>query len=412
MAAMTDAPDRLWSARFLALSGALFCALLPFSSYNALLNLIRAEWSMSNVQASSVYSAYLLGAALSALVLVPLSDRWPAARLWLMGLTAMCAAQVLFVLASPSPWPAAFWRFLTGAGYILAYTSGVKLVATLVPARRGTAVGFFVAAGYVGTTGSFLFTGLVLRLTGDWHTTYLIVSLIAWLALPLAWAGVRGMAADGTATSPRRSGKLDLSLLRDAAIRRSVTAYAWHTADLYIARLWIPLLLATMYAAQGMSSTAATAQGATVAGLMFMVSAGAVFAGGWLADRMGRVQACIMLFSVSMAASAAVGWLEAMPILLMGVAAIYAVASAADSSIYATLLIEQAPADRIGSAQAIQSFVGFGIGALWPILSGQFLDMTAEWLGWGGVFTLNAMVVSMGLFALLRMRRSAAQDAA
>lgn len=57
-----------------------------------------------------------------------------------------------------------------------------------------------------------------------------------------------------------------------------------------------------------------------------------------------------------------VGWLSAVPLLLLGVAAVYAVASAADSSIYATLLIEQAPPDRIGSAQAIQSFIGFGVG--------------------------------------------------
>ena len=265
-----------------------------------------------------------------------------------------------------------------------------------------------MAAGYAGTTGSFLLTGQLLRMTGNWHTAYLIVSLIAWAALPLAWYGVRGSPEDAVASSPRRSGRLDLTLLRDAAIRRSVTAYAWHTADLYIARLWIPLLLATMYAARGMGDTAATAQGATVAGIMFMASAAAVFAGGWLADRMGRVEACIALFSVSIAASAMIGWLEAFPMLLLAVAAIYAIASAADSSIYSTLLIEQAPSDRIGSAQAIQSFIGFGVGALWPIFSGYFLDMTAGRLGWGGVFTLNAAAVSLGLVALLRMRRAGA----
>ena len=407
MAVTAGTDNQLWGPRFFALSGALLFALLPFSAYNALLSLIRAEWAMSNLQASSVYSAYLLGAALSALVLVPLSDRWPAARLWLVGLTVMCTAQLLFVVASPSPWPAAFWRFLTGAGYILAYTSGVKLMASLVPDRRATAVGFFVAAGYAGTTGSFLLTGQMLRLTQNWHSAYLIVSLLAWLALPLAWLAVRRFPHEGTVPGARRSGRLDLSLLRDAAIRRSVTAYAWHTADLYIARLWIPLLLATMYLAQGMNDTAEAARGASVAGVMFMVSAAAVFGGGWLADRVGRVDAAIGLFAVSIAASAVVGWLSALPLLLLGVAAVYAVASAADSSIYSTLLIEQAPPDRIGSAQAIQSFIGFGVGALWPVISGQFLDMTAGRLGWGGVFTLNALAVTFGLLALVRLRRAA-----
>lgn len=75
MAATDASRDQLWGRRFFALSAALFCGLLPFSAYSALLSLIQAEWAMSNLQASSVYSAYLLGAALSALVLVPLSDR-------------------------------------------------------------------------------------------------------------------------------------------------------------------------------------------------------------------------------------------------------------------------------------------------------------------------------------------------
>ncbi|MEZ4584175.1 MAG: hypothetical protein R3A10_21500 [Caldilineaceae bacterium] len=162
-----------------------------------------------------------------------------------------------------------------------------------------------------------------------------------------------------------------------------------------------------MYATRGMNDTAAAARGASVAGLMFMASAAAVFAGGWLADRAGRVDAAIAIFAVSVAASAVVGWLSALPLLLLTVAAIYAVASAADSSIYSTLLIEQAPPDRIGSAQAIQSFIGFGVGALWPVISGQFLDMTAGRLGWGGVFTLNALAVTFGLLALVRLRRTA-----
>lgn len=60
-----------------------------------------------------------------------------------------------------------------------------------------TAVGFFVAAGYAGHDGFVLLTGQMLRLTQNWHSAYLIVSLLAWLALPLAWLAVRRFPHDG-----------------------------------------------------------------------------------------------------------------------------------------------------------------------------------------------------------------------
>ncbi|MCH8185671.1 MAG: MFS transporter, partial [Chloroflexi bacterium] len=57
------------------MSSILLLVLLPFSSYIASLPIIRDEWQMSNAQAAVVFSAYLIGYAVSSLVLVPLTDR-------------------------------------------------------------------------------------------------------------------------------------------------------------------------------------------------------------------------------------------------------------------------------------------------------------------------------------------------
>ena len=57
------------------ISSALFLSLLPFSSYVASAPLIRDEWDLSNVEAALVFSAYLIGYAVSSVVLIPLADR-------------------------------------------------------------------------------------------------------------------------------------------------------------------------------------------------------------------------------------------------------------------------------------------------------------------------------------------------
>ncbi len=61
-----------------AISSTLLLTLLPFSSYIAVP--VRDEWGMSNTEAAVVFSAYLMGSALSALFLLPVTDRVPARR--------------------------------------------------------------------------------------------------------------------------------------------------------------------------------------------------------------------------------------------------------------------------------------------------------------------------------------------
>ena len=49
--------------------------LLPFASYVAAISFIQDEWHLNNTQAGAVYSAYLAGYAVSALFVIPLTDR-------------------------------------------------------------------------------------------------------------------------------------------------------------------------------------------------------------------------------------------------------------------------------------------------------------------------------------------------
>ena len=183
-----------------------------------------------------------------------------------------------------------------------------------------------------------------------------------------------------------------------------IAAYALHTAELYLARLWLPLLLGASLVRSGYDAEGAVSLAAALAGFMFMTGIGSVLAGGWLSDRLGRPTAAALIFSASGACSFAAGGLVGLPpACLVALGFVYGFVTAADSAIYSTAVTELAPRGRVGSTQAVQSFVGFGVGAAAPVLAGSILDAsdstmasasTARWRwpGWssscgcGGIF--------------------------
>ena len=397
--------DIAWLA---AISTALLLALLPFSSYIVAVPFLRDEWAMSNAEAAIVFSAYLVGSALSSAFLLPVTDRIPARRVLFVSVAVMAVSNALFPLLANDVWSAMLLRCAAGAGHIGAYIPGVRLVSLrFAGARRGTAVGAFVSIGFIGTTGSYAVTGWLLDLTDSWRSAYLIVALagLVGVAIALYILLERRSSDEGDSASPA-TGRLSLSVLRARPILLLNLAYALHTAELYLARLWLPLLLVAALVSGGRDPRDAAVMAATWAGFMFMIGAVGVFIGGALSDRMGRTAGAALIFAISGAVSFAVGWLTGAPIgLLIALGFVYGFATSADSAIYSTAATELAPPNLIGSTQAVQNLIGFAVGAAAPILAGAILDLFGGSLGWGLSFTLNGVLAVLGVAALLILRR-------
>ncbi len=83
----------------------------------------------------------------------------------------------------------------------------------------------------------------------------------------------------------------------------------------------------------------------------------------------------------------------------------YGFITAADSAIYSIAVVELAPKNRIGSTQAIQFFIGFGIGAIAPVAAGSILDVATSASRWGLAFSFNGALAVLGVGALLWLRR-------
>ena len=386
------------------MSSLLLLMLLPFSSYIAALPLIQTEWAMNNTWSSVVFSIYLVGYALSSLILVPLTDRFGARHILLLGAAILTISNLLFPVLAWNIWVGTCLRFAAGVGHVGLYIPGVKMVASRFASRgRGTAVGIFVGAGYAGTTLSFTLMGVLLGLTPSWRIAYFITASLSLIGLGLAFF----LAQEPLATSKQNvKGRLELTVLRSRPLALVILAYTLHTAELYLARLWFPLLLGAAFMQQGLSELEATTQAAFLAGFMFMMGILGVLAGGIFSDAVGRSSGAAVIFAGSGICSLVAGWLLGLPpLLLIIIGFVYGFLLAADSAVYSTAVTELAPPHMVGSAQAVQSFLGFAVGAAVPVAAGLILDQIEGTVRWGFAFSLNALIALIGVVALLWLRR-------
>ncbi|MCZ6905764.1 MAG: MFS transporter, partial [Deltaproteobacteria bacterium] len=131
--------DALW---LVGISGVMALVQLPYASYGASLPLIQEEWGLSNAQAGMIYSAYLAGFALAALLLIPLTDRLPSRMVFLACVWASVIGNLLFPLWANDFQTGLLLRFVAGPPLVGVYVPGIRIVSErFAEHRRGMAVG-------------------------------------------------------------------------------------------------------------------------------------------------------------------------------------------------------------------------------------------------------------------------------
>src|SRR5207249_11791558 len=145
--------------------------------------------------------------------------------------------------------------------------------------RRGSAVGLYVAAFYLGSSVSIFATGLLLTPFG-WRGAAIGLGILALVALPLAIVATRGMLS-----SAGDRARLDLAVLRNPPLVRSIAAYTGHSWELFTMRAWLPAFLAAAFALRGLSPTDASATASQWAAILLALGVPGVFVGGWASAR-------------------------------------------------------------------------------------------------------------------------------
>ena len=393
-----DSSSAVWLA---LMSLMLFALLLPFSSYVAALPLIQREWGLNNTQAGAIYSAYLAGYALSALLIIPLTDRVGPKYIFFASIMVSVVAHALFPLAAYGMTSAVVLRAVAGVGLVGIYMPGLRMISErFSEGGRGMAMGLFVTAFYGATAVSLAATGGLMAAL-EWRDAYLIMALAGGVSLPIAYFLLRNHDHVQQAQS---SGRLDLGVLRDPRTRAFILGYTLHAAELYVARIWLPAFLTAILVARGIDSAQAAVTAATVGGIALAAGSVGPVMGGIMSDRWGRAPSAAAIFALSGACSLLIGWIGDFPLgIVVAVAVVYGWSIAADSSIYSTAVTEIADSDRLGSTMAVQAFLGFTGGFIGPIVVGGILDVAPESLKWGIGFSFVGLLAVAALVVLMRM---------
>ena len=380
----------------------LLIALSTFTSYVAAIPFVKSEWGISNTVAGMIFSCYLAGYAVAALLVLPLTDRLPTRWVFLSSAIVSALGNVLFPIVAYDVVVACLLRLVAGVGLVGIYMPGLRMIsATFSAQNRGVAMGLYVTAFYSANAVSLVLTGLLMNVM-DWRGAYLVLGVVASLSIPLAFVLVRGSVADVAAQG---TGRLRLGVLRNRSATAYITGYSLHAMELYAVRVWLPALLAAVLVGKGGDVTTAAATAATVGGIALAAGGLGPVAGGAISDRFGRARSAIGIFALSGLLCLAIGWMYAAPWpLVVAVSCLLGWAISADSSIYTTAITESAPADQLGSTMAVQAFLGFMGGVIGPIFIGGILDLVSDDMQWRVGFTAVALLSIPAVVTLYGVR--------
>jgi predicted MFS family arabinose efflux permease len=367
---------------------------------SALLPEMMARWTLSATEAGWLIGVFFAAYVPAVPVLLSLTDRVPARRIYLIGTGATALAHLGFAFFADGFWSGLFFRALAGIGWAGAYMPGLKSIADpLTGVAQSRAVAWHAAGVGIAGAASFALAGFCDALVGPGFAF-----LVAGLAASGAFAIAMLILPD--APPPKSAARRGLLDFRPVFANRRAMAwiagYTVHTLELAVLRAWAVAFLTASFT---MQAPPAWLPGPTVlftlAGLVGIASS---LAGNRLAESLGRDRIVAVAMLSGAALSLVVGFCFGAPpwVVLLFVflwnAAIYL-----DSSALTAGTVQAADPALRGATMGLHSMFGYAGGFVGPLLAGVVLD----WAGgdsvaaWGLAFGHVAFIMLLG-FAVLR----------
>ncbi len=399
MAASPAISDGAWLG---GLCAARLCFALIFTAYAAAIPLLAPAWNMSAGEAGLIQSAWHAGYLVSLFAIGFLSDHYGAKRVFIVSGVASSVSALAFALFADGFASAALLYGLTGLLSGGSYTPGLTLIAErFVSARRGRAMGFYLAAASLGYAVAMVVTGALVPYIG-WRGAFIVNASGPLAGTLLALYMLRGTP---NVVHPATTGEAALApipaVLKNKPAMLAIGAYTAHSWELLGMKAWLPAFFAASAYLAGSSATEAASLGAALTAIAYLGSMAGSIVGGAVSDHKGRTWTMLVMAGASAVCSFAFGWMVAAPLwILVAIAAFYSFAAIGDSSVYSTVITELVPPRFIGAAYSVRSVLGFGAGALAPWVFGLTLDATRA-VEASPMWTWGLAFVSLGAGALL-----------
>lgn len=364
------------------------------------------RWQLSKTEAGWLIGIFFAAYVAAVPVLVALTDRVPARRVYMTGAALTALSHLGFALAADGFWSALLLRAIAGIGWAGAYMPGLKLIADrLEGTTQSRAVSWHAAGVGIAGASSFVIAGLLDAVDGP-RAAFLFGAVAAIGALAIAAV----VMASG---SPRRPDAASTHALLDfRPVFRNRAAMAWiagytvHTWELAALRAWgVTFLTATAARVGGPGWMPGATVLFTAAGFVGIVVS---ITGNETAQRHGRARVVLWAMTAAAALSLLVGWSSAVSLTLAtALVLVWNAAIYLDSSALTAGTVQAADRNLRGATMGLHSMAGYTGGFLGPLGVGLMLDWAGDTaLGWGLGFGHLAGVTLIGLAILRRLGRS------
>jgi len=328
-----------------------------------------------------------------------LADRVGARRVFQLGTIASAMAAIAFAALARDYWTGLGLYTLLALALGGTYTTGILLLAENVPIeRRGRAMGAYLAGHSLGLALALLLAGATIPRGGYVLAFWLLASgpvvggAVAWLAV---------QSTVNVITARAHGQRFGGEVLKNRPAMLVIAGYTLHSWELLGMWAWTPAFLAACFVAGGSALTRGAGLGAYMTSLFHLTGMAASLLAGLFADRFGRTPVILTMAAVSAGCSFLFGWLIGTSLaVVVGIGLLYGFAALGDSPIYSTAITEVVTPAYRGAALALRSLLGYGAGAIAPLLFGAILD----WHGienagaWGWAF-VSLGIAGMGAVA-------------
>ncbi|MDH3228161.1 MAG: MFS transporter [Alphaproteobacteria bacterium] len=391
------------TALVVAMCLAMAASLLGFSTFAAVTPTLIGEWGLSKTEAGWLNGIFFAGYMVAVPFLVGGTDRIDARTIVLVG-GILSALSLAGLAMATGFWSAMAFRILGGVGFAGCYMPGLKALIDRYESRHPSrAVSFYTASYAIGAGASFWLSGAVAAEFG-WRWAFGVT-----LAGPLAAFAIAAWVLLPDGTSSRLADWFRIPDVRPVFSNRPaigyIVAYTLHTGELFVFLSWVVAFLT--FAAALHPVGAAGWDIPLISAVVTVVALPSSIVGNEIAIRFGRRRMILTVMMITALVAASTGFSAALSFpAAAAMCLVYGTIIATDSSALTAGTVGAARPDQRGATMALHSFLGFGAGAVGPLILGVTLDVTGGGetvASWGIAFTVIAVLTMIGPPVLLRL---------
>ncbi|MCF3628373.1 MFS transporter [Thalassospiraceae bacterium LMO-SO8] len=369
--------------------------------FATLIRTFETEWLLTKVEQGWVLGIYHAGYVLAVPVIMALTDRVDARRLYMAGCLFIALAAAGFAFLAEGFWSALLLRALSGFGFAATYMPGLRVLVDRYPGgNEGRAIAFYTSSWSLGTAVSYLLAGVLGEALG-WQAAFLAGGAGALAAFVLVLVCLTPLAPT---QAPEPTRLLDFRpVLRNRPAMGYVLGYAAHTYELLAFRAWLVAFLAFSLTRQAEPMVGWLAEPSRIAMFTALAAMISSIAGNELAQRLDRPRFIAAVQCLTASLACVIGFLGALPYEAVVVLVIlYALLVQADSASLTAGVVGAAEDGRRGATLAVYNLVGWTCGFAGPVLVGAVLGAagTESTTGWGMAFMVMGGVTFLGAAAV------------